>query len=270
MNAQIIPRPEAIAFLSKPKSDRIERLWDGVGFSPAKYKTPRNTRGPGGAVDLLNYGGFSPAGKLVAVLRVGMAPYQNKPAIAAVGKALAPQTAYLMRLAGIGLSHADLVAFVQSAILRLRRDLAERGRDFRYLFSLDDPTERLIEGAGVLRLSHAVTGQVYLEAGALHAGVTQARRQGGRYVDGGQIRSTYQNGKNLTAEITAGGQRIIQEGLKHRFVWVLAPKGTLEYAAWRRALPEWVCEPEWGENGLGWIQPRLLIQTQAEGPSGCV
>jgi hypothetical protein len=68
---------------------------------------------------------------------------------------------------------------------------------------------------------------------------------------------------NVAAEKAAEGLPIIREGVKHRFLWVLAPKGTLEYAAWRRALPRWVREPEWGENGLGWTQPRLLIQPMA-------
>ncbi len=260
MDAQIISRQDAIAFLAKPKADWIDKLWDGTGFNPRKYKTPRNTRGPGGAVDLINLGGYSPSGKLVAVARVGMAPYQNKPAIAAVGADLAPYTAYLMRLAGIGLEHADLVEFLTSAIQRLRSDLADRGRDFRYLLSLDDPTERLIEGDSVLRCSHAVTGRVYIAAGAMHAGVTRSKTQPTRYIaSNGQIRSIYQNGVNIAAQVGASGQPVIQEGVKHRFVWALAPKGSLEYAVWRCALPAWVKEPEWGRNDLGWIQPRLLL-----------
>jgi len=261
MNAQIIPRQDAIAFLAKPKADWIDKLWDGTGFNPRKYRTPRNTRGPGGAVDLINLGGYSPSGKLVAVARVGMAPYQNKPAVAAVGADLAPYTAYLMRLAGIGLEHSDLVDFLTSAIQRLHSDLAERGRNFRYLLSLDDPQERLIEGDNVLRCSHAVTGRVYVEAGAMHAGVTRSKSQPTRYITGdGQIRSIYQNGVNIAAQVGASGQPVIQEGVKHRFVWVLAPKSSLEYVAWRNALPAWIRDPQWGENGLGWTQPRLLVK----------
>jgi len=261
MDAQIISRQDAIAFLAKPKADWIDKLWDGTGFNPQKYKTPRNTRGPGGAVDLINLGGYSPTGKLVCVARIGMAPYQNKPAIAAVGADLAPYTAYLMRLAGIGLEHADLVEFLTSAIQRLRSDLADRGRDFRYLLSLDDPTERLIEGDSVLRCSHAVTGKTYIEAGAMHAGVTRSKTQPTRYITGdGQIRSIYQNGVNIAAQVDASGQPVIREGQKHRFVWVLAPKGSPEYAAWRMALPAWIREPQWGKNGLGWTQPRLVVK----------
>jgi len=268
MQAHIIPRQEAIAFLAKPKADWVDRLWDGTGFNPRKYKTPRNTRGPGGAVDLLNLGGYSPAGKLVCVTRIGMAPYQNKPAIAAVGADLAPYTAYLMRLAGIGLEHGDLVEFLTSTIQRLRSDLVERGRDFRYLLSLDDPTERLIESDSVLRCSHAVTGQVYIEAGAMHAGMTRSKNQPTRYItDDGQIRSIYQNGVNIAAQVDASGQSVIREGVKHRFVWVLAEQSSLEYAAWRRALPTWVSEPEWGLNGLGWTQPRLLVRRTHQGIS---
>ncbi|HNT24198.1 MAG TPA: hypothetical protein PKM21_07530 [Anaerolineales bacterium] len=261
MHAHIIPRQEAIAFLAKPKADWVDRLWDGTGFNPRKYKTPRNTRGPGGAVDLLNLGGYSPAGKLVCVARIGMAPYQNKPAIAAVGADLAPYTAYLMRLAGIGLEHSDLVEFLTNAIQRLRSDLVERGRDFRYLLSLDDPQERLIEGDGVLRCSRAVTGQVYIETGAMHAGMTRSKNQPTRYItDDGQIRSIYQNGVNIAAQVDASGRPVIQEGVKHRFVWVLGEKSSIEYATWRRVLPAWVREPEWGRSGLGWTQPRLLVK----------
>ncbi len=259
ITAQVIARQEAITFLEKPKSDWA-RLLTEQGISPSKYKTPRAARGAGGHVDLLNFGGYNTAGKLVVVMRVGMAPYQNKPVVAALGESLAPYTAYLMRLAGIGLSHDDLVGFVQSAITGLRPALLERGRNFRYLFSLDDPTERLVEGDGLLRCSHAVTGRVYVEAGALHAGMTKSGNHGGRYIEDGKIRSTYQNGQNITAQVAASGQRIIQEGAKHRFVWVLAPDHSLEYAAWRRVLPAWVHEPEWGAYGLGWIQPRLLVK----------
>jgi len=259
MNAQIIPRPEAIAFLEKPRSDWVQRMTD-AGLVPAKFKTPRNARGAGGHVDLINFGGYL-NGKLVVVMRIGMAPYQNKPVVAALGQALAPFTCYLMRLAGIGLAHDDLVRFVESALALLRPTLLSRGRDFRYLLSLDDPTERLIEGDTFLRCSHAVTGQVYAEAGALYAGMTRTHKHGGRFVDEqGHIRSTYQNGENIVSQVRASGQRIIGEGAKHRFVWVLAPKDSHEYALWRAALPSRVVKPIMSEN-VGWVQPRMLSNT---------
>ena len=95
------------------------------------------------------------SGKLVAVLRIGCAPHGNAPMIAAVGKDLAQHTAYLMRLAGVGLPADDLVGFVQASTLRFRSDMLVRNpererkglppRDYRYLLSLDDPFARLIE-----------------------------------------------------------------------------------------------------------------------------
>lgn len=98
----------------------------------------------------------------------------------------------------------------------------------------------------------------------LDAGVTNTRSSVTRYVDGqGCVHSVYQSGKNLAAEKAAEGLPIIREGAKHRFLWVLAPKGTLEYTAWRLALPRWVREPKCGENDLGWTQPRLLVQQVA-------
>ena len=258
-DVQIIPRQEAIDFLAKPKPTWVERLWDRSGFSAAKIRGARNARGPGSKVDLINYGLRSPSGKLLTVARIALAPYQNRPAEAAVGKDLAGCTVYLMRLGAIGIEHEALVQFVSDVTLRLRTDLATRGRAARYLLSLDDPTERLIEGR-VLRCSRGVTGKVYVEAGALHAGTTTSRGQATRYVTSdGQVRSIYQNGVNVAAEVQAQGCQIIHEGAKHRFIWVLAPRGSLEYTAWRRALPAWVREPAWGEDGLGWVQPRLLF-----------
>jgi len=274
MHAEIIPRQDAMDFLTHLQPKWLDRVWtDGV-LSNVKKRLMRNARGAGAKADLINYGLRNANGKLVAVLRIGCAPYGNAPVIAVVGKDLAQHTAYLMRLAGVGLSADDLIGFVQASTLRFRADMLVRNhererkglplRDYRYLLSLDDPCARLIESPAwdILAASNAATGRVYLNAGALDAGVTNTRCSVTRYVDAqGCVRSVYQSGKNVAAEKAAEGLPIIREGFKHRFLWVLAPKGTLEYAAWRRALPRWVREPEWGENGLGWTQPRLLIQT---------
>ena len=267
MPPEIIPRQEAIDFLTHLQPKWLEKVWvDGVLCS-AKKRLMRNARGAGAKADLVNYGLRNANGRLVAVMRIGCAPYGNAPVIAAVGKELAPRTAYLMRLAGVGLSADELVGFVQAGTLRFRSDMLERKRiglpprDFRYLLSLDDPFARLIESPawGILTASNAATGRIYLRSGALDAGMTKSRRSATHYIDAqGNLHSVYCSGKNLATEKAAQGLRIIHERTKHRFLWVLAPKGTLEYAAWRRVLPRWVQEPEWGENGLGWTQPRLL------------
>ncbi len=269
MHLEIIPRQEAMDFLTHLQPKWLEKVWiDGV-LSNVKKRLMRNARGAGAKADLINYGLRNANDRIIAVMRIGCAPYGNAPVTAAVGRELAPHTAYLMRLAGVGLSADDLVGFVQACMLRFRADMLERNRkglpprDFRYLLSLDDPYARLIESSAwdILTASNAATGRVYLRAGALDAGMTNARRAATHYIDAqGSIHSVYCSGKNLAAEKAAQGLRVIHEGAKHRFLWVLAPKGTLEYAAWRRALPHWVREPEWGENGLGWTQPRLLVQ----------
>lgn len=104
----------------------LDRVWtDGV-LSNVKKRLMRNARGAGAKADLINYGLRNANGKLVAVLRIGCAPYGNAPVIAAVGKDLAQHTAYLMRLAGIGLSADNLVGFVQASTLRFRSDMLGR------------------------------------------------------------------------------------------------------------------------------------------------
>ena len=269
MPSEIISRQDAIDFLTHLQPKWLEKICvDGV-LGSVKKRLMRNARGAGAKADLVNYGLRNANGRLIAVMRIGCAPYGNAPVIAAVGKELAPHTAYLMRLAGVGLSADELVGFVQASTLRFRTDMLERERkglpprDFRYLLSLDDPFARLIESPtwGILTASNAATGRVYLHSGALDAGMTKSRRSATHYIDAqGSIHSVYCSGKNLAAEKAAQGLRIIHEGAKHRFLWVLAPTGTLEHAAWRQALPRWVQEPEWGKNGLGWTQPRLLVQ----------
>ncbi|MBN2548909.1 MAG: hypothetical protein JXB15_07115, partial [Anaerolineales bacterium] len=263
-------------FLTRLQPKWLEKVWvDGV-LGRAKKRLMRNARGAGAKADLVNYGLRNANGRLIAVMRIGCAPYGNAPVIAAVGKELAPHTAYLMRLAGVGLSADDLVGFVQASTLRFRADMLVRNpereckglppRDYRYLLSLDDPFARLIESPAkdILTASNAATGRVYLRSGALDAGMTKSRRSATHYIDAqGNIHSVYCSGKNLAAEKAAQGLRVIHEGAKHRFLWVLALKGTLEYAAWRRVLPRCVKEPEWGKNGLGWTQPRLLVQPPA-------
>ena len=282
MRPEIIPRREAIDFMTHLQPRWLEKVWANGALGSVKKRVMRNARGAGAKADLVNYGLRNANGKavfftaLVAVMRIGCAPYGNAPVIAAVGKDLAAHTTYLMRLAGVGLPAGDLVGFVQASTLRFRSDMLARNpgrerkglppRDYRYLLSLDDPCARLIESHAwnILAASNAATGRVYLNAGALAAGVTNTRSSVTRYVDGqGRVRSVYQSGKNLAAEKATEGLPVIRERAKHSFLWVLAPKGTLEYAAWRRALPRRVREPEWGENGLGWTQPRLLIQYSA-------
>lgn len=252
--AEIVPRDEAIEFLQKPRAE-----WVDVVGRAVKAKIVRG-RGAGGAVDLINLGMRNENDRLVAVMRVGMAPYGGAPAVAAVGRNLASYCAYLMRLSAIGIDTETLRQFVRSAIERLPKDLAERGREFRYLLSLDNPDEILIDGlGGILAHNRAVTGKVYVDAGALHAGMTTTRRHATRYITPeGEVMSIYRNGKNIAADMEKRGCRVIVEGQKNRFLFVLAPTGSPQYAAWRRALPSWVTEPVWGENNLGWVQPRML------------
>ncbi|HNS37845.1 MAG TPA: hypothetical protein PKM01_08675, partial [Anaerolineaceae bacterium] len=104
MHAEIIPRQDAMDFLTHLQPKWLDRVWtDGV-LGNMKKRLMRNARGAGAKADLINYGLRNANGKLVAVLRIGCAPYGNAPVIAAVGKDLALHTAYLMRLAGVGLS----------------------------------------------------------------------------------------------------------------------------------------------------------------------
>lgn len=269
---EVISRAEAISFLSKPAPSRVSRRWNGSGFEKGlKRKLPRHNRGPGAAVDYVNYGLRNQNGKLVAVARIGPAPYGNAPAKAAVSKPLARHTAYLMRQCAVGISRDELQAFIRGYLARFRGDMlarnigrAQEGKspfDFRYLLSLDDPQERLIESPrwGVLTEAGAATGKVYIRAGALDAGETSGGKRPVRYLaPDGTLRATYQNGKNHAARLARKGLPLIYESRKRRFVWVLAEPGTPEYVAWRKALPVWVKEPVWGQDGLGWIQPRLL------------
>lgn len=274
MNLEIISRLEAMRFLAKPQPARRPRVWNGSGFTKGcKRRLPRHNRGPGAAGDYINYGVRNDSGKLVAVARIGPAPYGNAPVRAAVGEDLAPHTAYLMRQCAVGISQDELQAFIRGYLARFRTDMlarnAERSRagkpsyDFRYLLSLDDPRERLIETPrwGVLAEVNAATGRVYLQAGALDAGETGGGKRPVRYITSdGEVRATYRNGRSRAGDLARKGLPLIYEGRKRRFVWVLAARGTPEYAAWRRALPAWVKEPVWGQDGLGWIQPRLLWQ----------
>ncbi len=259
-SAEIISRKDAIAFLDKPQSSvRTLLMWNGENFGKGvKRKLPRHPRGGGPAVDYVNYGMRNANNKLVAVLRIAPTPYGNAPAISAVGSEAAPYTAYLSRLMAVGISTEDLVLFVKSCVNRLHKDLARNGRDIRYLLSLDDPEGRLIETSfAILSESQGAAGKTYISAGALNAGQTRKRKQAIRYITPeGDIRSIYQSGKNISA--AAVGLPQITEGIKHRFVWVLADPLTPEYKIWRSALPTHIKTPIWGDDGLGWIQPRLL------------
>lgn len=250
---EIIPRTEAIDILSKPVP---RRTWFGL-----KYQAPhRVSRGPGAAVDFINYG-LRVGGKCRAVARIGPAPWGNRPVIAAVGLDLAPYTAYLMRLWGAGIGSADLVAFLRAVTLSFPRDMRRRDpeRDFRYLLSLDSMAGWLVEGPRWLE-SPPVAGRVYHAAGALYAGISHSRAQPTRYIDPatGQVKSVYKNGRNLSSELRRQQVRFVKDGVKHRFVFILAEPDSPQYAAYRATLPAWVQEYEWGERSLGWIQPRLL------------
>lgn len=257
-SVEIIPRAEAIDILSRPAT---RHTWFGH-----KYKAPhRVSRGPGGAVDLVNYG-LRVDDKCRAVVRIGPAPWANRPVIAAVGADLAPYTAYLMRLWGAGISSNDLAAFLRALTLRFPRDMRDRrpARDFRYLLSLDSIAGWLIESPrGGLFESPPVAGRIYHAAGALHAGVSRSPAQPTRYVDPatGRVKSVYKNGRNMIADLRRQGDiQFVHDGPKHRFVFILAEPGSLQYAAYRAALPEWVQAYEWGRHSLGWIQPRLFFK----------
>lgn len=275
VETKVISRPEAIAFLLKMRSYSLGEIWNGSGFVRGdKRKVSRHQRGAGAAVDVINYGLFKD-GEMVAVARIGMTPYEGAPARKAVGDANAPYTFYLMRQCALGVTHEELVTFIRTYTGRLRGDLEARNHkrvarkkkpyDPRYLLSLDDPNDRIIVNDifGVLVDSMHASGKIYVEADALYAGQTKTKQKAA-YVDRtGKIRSIYRCGKNRLDEARANAVQILEEGEKHRFVWVLAPKGSLEYAAWRRVLPAWVVDPIWGVN-TGFVQPRMLstqIQT---------
>jgi hypothetical protein len=269
----IIKPQEAIEFLNSVRPGRA-LTWNGSEFQQGrKAHVTRHSRGGGSLVEYVSYGLLSPRGKLVAVARITPAPYMNRPAVTAVGDKLACNTVYLSRQCAVGIDGETLVEFIQEYTGRLRQDLLahnparqKKGKsdiDARYLLSLDDPYARIIEGAkgGILAQSNAATGKVYVKAGALDAGITKSREQPTRYIgEDGQLHSIYQSGKNLLPELRLKGARLVNEGQKRRFLFILAAPGTLEYAAWRRALPAWVIEPEWGKNDLGVTQPRLLLR----------
>ena len=112
--------------------------------------------------------------------------------------------------------------------------------DKRYLLSLDDPEARLVRGTvGTLTDSPPFSGSIYARAGALTAGMTNARRQPTRWIDpqSGELRSVYAGGRNLLPELRERGVRLIREGAKRRYVFVLAPEGSPLYASYRAALP---------------------------------
>jgi hypothetical protein len=131
------------------------------------------------------------------------------------------------------------------------------------MLSLESMAGWLIESPyGSIFESPPLAGHIYHRAGALYAGQTKSGAQPTRYVDPTtqQIKSVYRAGHNTISELRQEGIPLIDDGPKHRFVFItgVAP-GSLEYAACRAALPDWVREYEWGEHGLGWIQPRLLV-----------
>jgi|SRR5271157_4166906 len=152
MNFEKIERVEAIQFLRERRPYRSMDVW----LKGGKHFQPRNARGAGGAVDLICYGMRNETGKLTGVVRIGLAPYQNRLAVAAVGPDLAGYTLYLQRQAAMGVSHEDLVAFILWYTSQLRVDiLADNDRriaqgkaalDPRYLLSLEDPQALAIEG----------------------------------------------------------------------------------------------------------------------------
>lgn len=260
MNVDIIDRQDAIEFLRKRRMVSRGEIWDGEKWvkSP-KRRLPAHPRGPGASVDYINYGIRNSNGKIVAVARIGPAPYGNNPAKAALGEDLAPHAAYLMRQYAIGVTKQELLDFVRGYVDRLNSDMVDRGHDIRYLLSLDDPQAKLIEREGVRRNALAVTGKVYVESGALYGGVTGSAQKATRYItEDGEIRSIYQNGKSVMAQVMDDGLPLIREGRKHRFVWVLNSGNSLVNAAWARSLPASIRPPRWGED-LGWVQPRMLF-----------
>lgn len=254
---EIIPRKQAIEILSQPSP---RKTWFGIKYRAAS----RNSRGPGPAADHINYG-LRVGNKWRAILRIGNAPWGNRPVMAAVGADLTGATLYLSRLWAAGIASEDLVNFIRQANLRLPHDLSVRHPKrppYRYLLSLDSMDGWIIEDPqGNIFESPPVAGSVYFRSGALYAGTTASLNRPTRYLKDGQVRSIYQDGRTLRAELEQQeGVNLVADGPKHRFVYVLAEEGSLEYAVYRAALPPWVRNVEWGEGSLGWIQPRLFIE----------
>jgi hypothetical protein len=196
-----------------------------------------------------------------------MAPWGNRPAIAAVGVSLANQTAYLSRLWASGISSEDLVTFIQTVNLQFPREMQRRRPDripYRYVLSLDSMSGWLIDQPkySIFEESLPVAGRIYYQAGALHAGSTEDRSRPSLYIDPAtkQVRSLYQDGRSMARELNLQEVALIDDGPKHRFVFILAPRGSAEYMSYRKALPSHCREWEWGENSVGWIQPRLLAR----------
>lgn len=255
---EVIPRKEAIEILSKPVS---RRTWFGI-----KYRaTSRNSRGPGSAVDIINYG-LRVGDKCRAVMRIGNAPWRNTPVIAAVGSDLAQLCLYVMRTWASGITSDDLVTFLRHISVQFPKDMLARYPQhppYRYLLSLDSMAGWLIEDAqGNIFEAPPVAGRIYHQAGALYAGVTKTPAQPTRYLDPErrQLKSVYNAGRNTITELRKQGIEFFDDGPKHRFVFVLAEKGSLEYTTYRAALPPNVREFTWGEGSLGWVQPRLLTR----------
>lgn len=88
---------------------------------------------------MINYGLINKQNKLVALARISVVPYGMSVVATAVGNAQAPHTAYLMHQIAAGITSQELVEFVQGYTARLHQDMKARGKDIRYLLSLDDP-----------------------------------------------------------------------------------------------------------------------------------
>lgn len=254
---EIIPRKQAIEILSQPSP---RKTWFGEKYRSAH----RTSRGPGPAADHINYG-LMIGHKCRAVIRLGNAPWGNRPVMAAVGTDLASTTVYLSRLWAAGIASEDLVAFIRQVNCRFPHDLLVRHPErppYRYLLSLDSMAGWIIEDPqGNIFESPPVAGRIYHQAGALYAGTTTQMKGPTRYLKDGRVRSIYQDGRTLRAELAQQeGISLVADGPKHRFVFVLAEENSPEYAIYRTALPPWVRSFEWGEGSLGWIQPRLLIE----------
>ena len=241
---KIITDKQAREFLTKIRSTRR-------GFLNMKYHQA-HPRGPGSNSAILNYGWYQ-NDKLIAVARLTPVPYGKSVAAAVVGASNAAYTIYLQREFAVGIYHQELVEFIQQYTQRIRSDT---GKDYRYLISLDDPSEIRFTFRGSDWCASAATGKTYLESGALYAGKTKSQGPG-RYILDGKMGNLYQGGKNhKVEELRQKGARIIHEGRKDRYLWVLAPKGSILYHAFRSVLPKNVIEIE---PGSIWVQPRLLI-----------
>ena len=71
MHAEIIPRQEAMDFLTHLQPKWLDRVWTDGLLSNVKKRLMCNARGAGAKADLINYGLRNANGKLVAVLRIG-------------------------------------------------------------------------------------------------------------------------------------------------------------------------------------------------------